>query len=446
MGGSLGRLRGLAGDAWRSAQSPLYRNAFLIIFSTIVGQGLGFFFWLLTARFYTPSDVGYAVALVQTLGLIATFANLGLGIGLIRFLPGTDEKTNLVNSSVTLAGGMTLILSAAFLVIVNVAVPDLSFIQGNPIYPAVILVTTLAIVLPSVYDQVSFAVRRADVLLWRTLILAVAKIPLVAGFAFLPLTRGRLGVFMALSIAYVVSTLIEVVYLVPRVLPGYRPRPQLEFGSVRPMLRFSLGNYSAGSISAAGGLLLPILILDILGPAGADSVAYFYIASLVAGLLGIIPGATFTSFYAEASQRNANRQPDELRAILLSAGLLVPGVAALWIFSEQVLTWFGNPAYASGSLGALRILIFGSIPGFLNTILLTRLRLRKKSAPLIVASAISTAVTLVLGILFLWTNGINGLALASVVGAAASTPYYYLVARRSSKDEPTPPVEPSVMV
>jgi O-antigen/teichoic acid export membrane protein len=151
-----------------------------------------------------------------------------------------------------------------------------------------------------------------------------------------------------------------------------------------------------------------------------------------------------SSFYAEASQKNANRHADERKAILLSLALLIPGIAVLWVFSRDMLTWFGDPAYAAGAVGALRILIFGSIPAFLNSILLTRVRIRKKSAPLIVASTITTAVILGLGVILLQTNGIEGLALASVLGGAAATPYYYAVARKSFKEEPAPPVEPAI--
>jgi O-antigen/teichoic acid export membrane protein len=285
--------------------------------------------------------------------------------------------------------------------------------------------------------------RRADVLFWRTLIFAIAKIPLAIGLALFPFTQGRLGLFMALSLAYVGSSLIEAFYLVPRILPGYRPRPQLAMGQVRPLVRFSLGNYSADSIGAAGSLLLPVLILDILGTTGAENVAYFYIASVLAGMLAIIPWAIFTSFYAEASQKNANRHADERRAILLSTALLIPGIIVLLVFSKEILTWFGNPAYATGSAGTLHILVLGSIPIFLNNILMTRVRIRKKSAPLIMASTITTAVTLVLGVLLLRTNGIDGLALATVLGTTAAMPYWYMVARQSFREEPVPPIEPS---
>jgi O-antigen/teichoic acid export membrane protein len=285
--------------------------------------------------------------------------------------------------------------------------------------------------------------RRADVMLWRTLFYSAAKIPLVVGFAFVVLTSGRLGIFLALALSFTLSVLLEAFLLLPRILPGFRARPQLALGHLRPMFRFSLGNYAANSIGSAGALLLPILILDVAGATAAASVAYYYIGSIVAGLLGIIPAGVFTSFYAEASQKHASRDVDERRAIVLSAGLLIPGIAVLWLFSQEMLTWFGNPAYASGAVGVLHILIFGSIPSFLNYVLATRVRIRKRSGPLIVASAISTTVILGLGIVLLQTYGIDGLAVAAVLGSAAATPYYYIVARKSFREEP-PPIEPMV--
>ncbi len=438
------RVSQFMGGTWHLVASPLYRNAFLIMSSSLVGSGLGFFFWLIVARFYATTDVGYAVALIQALSFLAALSALGLGTALIRFLPETEAKSPVVNTAATVVGLGALILATVFIIGVRLWAPSLSFIQQNPIYPSAILVTTVAIALPAVYDTTSYAMRRADAILWRTLTLAIAKLPLAFLFAAISLTQGRLGVFMALALAYVVASLVEIAVFLPRILHGYRPRPQASFGLLRPLLRFSVGNYAASSIGAAGGLLLPIAILDILGPAGAANVAYFYIAVVVAGLLNIIPGAIFTSFYAEASQVHADRYRDERRAILLSVALLVPGIAALWFFSEEMLTWFGNPQYAAGSVAPLRILIFGSIPGFLNSILSTRVLIRKRSAPLIVASTIATAVTLGLGIGLLQTNGIEGLAVAAVLGSAAATPYYYLVARKSFKDEPIPPVEPSL--
>ncbi len=422
--------------------SPLFRNAFLIMSSNAIGSVLGFFFWLIVARFYSTTDVGYAVALIQAISFLGALSTLGLGTAIIRFLSETERKTSLVNTAATIVGLGALILAAVFAIGIGLWAPELSFIQGNPVYLAATLVATVAIALAIVYDQTSYAIRRADVLLWKTLILAIAKIPLAFLFAAISQTQGRLGVFLALALAYVFASLIEILVVLPRILSGYRPRPQLAFDQIRPLLRFSLGNYASSSIGAAGGLLLPILILDVLGPTGAAKVAFFYIAGVVAGLLSIIPSAVFASFYAEASHLPANRARDELKAIRLTVVLLTPAITFVWLFSKTMLTWFGNPAYAAESVAPLRILIFASIPTFLNSILATRIQIRKRSGPLIMASTIQTVFTLTLGVFLLQTSGIEGMALATVLGGAAATPYYYLVAHKSFEDVAIPPVGP----
>jgi O-antigen/teichoic acid export membrane protein len=436
-------MQGFVGKVWGQVKSPLYRNAFFIMLSSVIGSGLGFFYWLVVARLYVKEDVGYAVTLFQTISFLATLGLLGLGTALVRYLPETDEKEPLVNTSLTIVGILCLLLSVAFIAGVTIWAPDLSFILQNPIYPVAILLTTLMVGFAPILDQTGFAMRRADVLTWRTLAFAILKIPLAVLFAIFAITGGRFGIFMALALAFGISILLEGLWLVPRILPGYRPRPHLGFSRLRPMIHFSLGNYAAGVIGAAGSLLLPLMILDVLGAAGAANAAYFYIATVVAGLLYIIPNATFTSFYAEASQRNANRHVDERRAILLSLALLAPAIAVLWFFAQPMLVLFGDPAYAAGAVGALHILVFASIPVFLNSILSTRVRVRKKTMPLIIGAAIGTLVTLIAGFFLLRTQGIDGLSIAYVIGNAAPTPYYYLVARKSFATEPIEPIEPS---
>jgi O-antigen/teichoic acid export membrane protein len=444
MGGLSGSIQRLAGSAWGQVKGPLYRNAFFIMFSSVISSGLGFFFWLVVARFFrSTNDVGWAVTLFQTISFVATLGLLGLGVALVRFLPETEKKVPLVNASLTIVGIGAILLTVVFLVGLPLWAKDFTAILESPVYLIALLFTSAALAFAPILDQAGIALRRADVLAWRTLLFSILKIPLAVVFAMIAITSGRIGVFMAIALAFVASTAIEGLIFLPRILPGFRPWPEMDFAHVGPMVRFSLGNYAAASIGGAGALLLPLLIVNALGPdKGTEQAAFFYIATIVAGLLYIIPNATFTSFYAEASQRNANRPADERKAILLSLALLVPGIAVLWIFAFQMLTWFGEPAYASGAVGALHILVFASIPAFLNSILSTRVRIRKETRPLIIASSISTVVTLGAGYLLLISNGIDGLAIAYVLGAAAATPYYWLVARKPFEAEPLRPVEP----
>lgn len=89
----------------RAKHSSLYNNAFYLMLNTVCTSVLGFVFWVMMARYFSSSDVGIGSALNSASGLVASFAGLGLGIGLVRFVPKLKEGVvRLINSAFTLAG------------------------------------------------------------------------------------------------------------------------------------------------------------------------------------------------------------------------------------------------------------------------------------------------------------------------------------------------------
>ena len=438
-----GRMQGLVGRAWGQVRAPLYRNAFLIMSTSVIGSALGFPFILIVTRLFSKPDLGYATALFSTVSLIAAFANLALGVALIRFLPETDEKTPLVNTCLTVAGLLAFGIGGAFILGVGLWAPSLSFILQSPVYIVAILLSTVAVTFSPIVDNIGYAMRRAEVATWRTTVNGLAKVGLLVILAGITLTSGRLGVFTAIALGYSVAVLVEWLVFIPRVMPGYRPRPSLQISRLRPMIHFSLGNYAAASIGAISILILPLFILNLLGPDGATSAGVYYVVYTVAGLLSIIPNATFTSFYAEASQKGARRHLDERQAVLLSLGLLAPGLAVMWVFADWLLEFIGGDAsYVSLGVDAFHVLIFMSVAAFINGLLVTRIRIRKRSRPLIIGALITGVVVLSVSLALLPSTGIMGVAIAIVAGSFAATPYYYAVAHRSFRDEETPPLTP----
>ena len=433
------RMVQLVGRGWDQVKSPLYRNAFFIMLTSVIGNGLGFFFWLIIGNTRAGQDAGAAVVLFQTLAFVGTIGNLGLGIGLIRYLPETDDKTSLINAGLTLAGLVSLVLSIGFLVAVPLLLPGLTFVLQQPFYILTIIACTVALGLGPIIDSAAIAARRADLQTIRNTIFAVLKIPLALGVVVV--LSGRAGVFLSLALAFGVSVVVAA-FLLRRVFRGYFPRPNLQLSRVRPIFRFSFGNYIAGVIATAGTTLPTALIIDALGPIeGPTNAFYFYVALVVATLLYIIPSATLTSFYAEASQTNADHRKGERQAILLSVGLLIPAIAVMWLFSDTMLRWFGVAGIAEEAVTPLRILTFASIPVFLNGVLGTRVRVRKRTLPLIIAATITSVITLGLGWLLLQNPdlGIDGLAYAYVLGQAAATPYLYIEAREAYEAIPAEP-------
>jgi len=448
VGDSLGGTKRTIGKLWGEAKTSLYRNAIFLMANSVVGQGLGFFFWAVVTRVYQRSDIGFAVALFSTVSFVASLSLLGQNIAIIRYLPEAEDKNDLVNTSLTLVGAASILLSLAFLLVIALVGLDLSFVLESAAYPILIVIGCLACALGPILDNAAVALRRSDIPMWRTVALGIMKIPIAVAIALtlsVSLGVGRFGVFLALVAAMAASVLLEGLWLLPRILEGYRPRLRAHFARLRPMMRFSNGNYAASIVGGAGTALLPLLILNALGPSGPDNAAYFYVASAVAGLLTVISGAAFTSFYAEASYRSADRHRDERRALLLTLALLTPAIIVFWVFAHLVLELFGGAttSYADAATEPLRILTLASIPAVANNLLATRVRVRRRTLPLIVGAAISSTVMLGLGYSLLTTGGITGLSVAYVIATAAQTPYYWFVARKSFETEPLEPLEPT---
>jgi len=442
------RVQRFVGRAWDQAKTPLYRNAFFIMLASIIGSGLGFFFWVVVYKVYKLSDAGYAVTMVNTLAFLVGVGSLGLPIALIRFLPESDDSAALINTSLSVAGGLTAALAIVFMLGLSIWAPGLVVVFGRPEYIIIITLTAMAFAFGPVLDQAAIAVRRADLYAIRTTLLAALKIPLPLLFVGVSaLLGGTLGIYMSFSAAFAASVVVMAYLLLPRVIPGYRPRPRLSRRRLRPMFAFSIGNWVAGLIGSAGSLLLTLLIINLprtVTATPAEFTAVYYAATVMAGILLVIPQATMTSLYAEASQRNANRRSDERRAIVLSIALLLPGILGMWVFADRLLGLFDLESYASLGTVPLQILSLTSIPAFLNSVFGTRVRVRKEVIPLIVSAAIGTAVTLVLGYFLLQSNGLVGLAIAAVLGQAASTPYLLVVAGQPMEEEPmvAPPPRP----
>ena len=114
----------LVGRGWDQVKGSLYRNAIFIMLTSVIASGLGFFFWLIVSIRYQQADIGAAITLFSTLGFVGVLGNLGIGVGLIRYLPETEDKPALVNAGLTLSGVVTFDLSLIFLAVLPVLIPS----------------------------------------------------------------------------------------------------------------------------------------------------------------------------------------------------------------------------------------------------------------------------------------------------------------------------------
>ena len=131
------RRRGLSAAALRVAtllRTPLYANALYLWAGAGLAAAAGLAFWALVARLYGADEVGLGSAALSGLTLLAMFSHLGLGLGLVRFLPESGTHgPRLANAVFTASAAAAVVLAAVFLLGLPLWASSLGFLR-EPLY------------------------------------------------------------------------------------------------------------------------------------------------------------------------------------------------------------------------------------------------------------------------------------------------------------------------
>lgn len=389
-------------------RTPLYSNALYLMIANAFGALFGFAFWIIAARFYPVEAVGLASAVIAAMGLLAIFANLGLGYGLIRFLPQSGRKaSSLLNSSFTISILASLLISGIFLSGLGFWSPALLFLRQEPALIAAFVVFTVAFTLKGITGEALVAERRAGFLLAREVIFNVLRLPLVI---LLAAVFHSFGIFGSWGISLWVALLFNILLFLPRVQPGYRPHFTIR-REVNEMLHFSFANYLSILFWGVPGFVLPIMVINLLG---AELNAYFYIAWMIGGTLAMVATTTSMSLFAEGSYEEERLGLNVRRSLKLIFLILVPAVILVLAFADKVLLAFGS-SYSESATTLLRILTLSTLPLAINTVYLYIKRVEKKLTILIAVTAFLAISTLALSYVLLPMMGITGTGIAWLI-------------------------------
>ncbi len=391
----------------KARDSSLYNNAFFLMLNTVCTSVLSFVFWNIMARNFSQTDVGIGSALNAACGLVSSIAGLGLGFGLVRFLPEMGNRaTSLLNSAFPLAGPAATAGSVIYLLGIDRFNHALNFLSENYWLGGFFILFTIGMALSGLIDQSLIAARSAGYVFWKNFAASLLKLPLpLLLFASL---KGY-GIFAGAETAIFIALLMALLLFLPRVYKGYYPRPQWVGNILKKVLPFSFSNYLSGLLGIAPGYIYPLMILNILGP---EQNAYFYMAWMIALVIAIIPGSLSQSLFAEGSH-----QPERLRggggrrALLIALLLTIPAVGIIFIIGGWLLHFFG-PAYAENGAGVLRILTISVIPLCVNYFFMTVNQIKKRVSLIIAQSAFLACTSILLGYWLLGRIGIEGVGLA----------------------------------
>lgn len=381
----------------RLMKDPLYRNSFFMLINKGTVVVTGFLFWMLAARYYSVNEVGIATALISGSTLIVCFSTFGFEMSLVRFLKSYD-KSRAFYTCLFVVTGAALVISAAYVAIVQYISHDLSFIQQFP-YSIVFIAFTVITAIAAITSNTFLALRDTRYTFIQN-VLQVVRIP-----ALIPLAVfGSIGIITADMFGYLVAYL-AVFVIIGRFIPF---KPQLDGEFIKKSFKFSFGNYVSNIMYNAAFLLTPIIILNIEGDA-ANGI--FYIAFSLANFLLQIPMIMSVSFFVEGVY-GENIRKSLVKSGKSIAALLVPGILVVWIFGPDILRLFGD-VYVNGA-DLLRLVALSSIAFSVYSLFQPILNIRMRISMLATLNALILVLLTSLSYLFVSMAGITGIGYAMI--------------------------------
>lgn len=387
-------------------RDPLYRNSYFLMMKNIIGSILGFAFWIVTARYYSPNEVGLAVAIISALSLLSAFSTLGFDIGLIRFLPGENDKQSMINSCFTVTMLLSLIMSVIFITGIGIWSPALVFVRKNLIFVFLFILFTAISSPLLLQSNVFIAFRTAEYSFAQRVISSGLKIPLV----MLLSAFGAFGIFSSWGMAMLAALIIGNLFI-PKLLIAYRPIPVIQKRVINDMFHFSFGNYISGIFGSLPGTVLPLLIINVLNP---EMTAYFFMAWAFSGVLYEMTRAINFSLLAEGTHEREKFRSNVFKATKFIFILLIPAIIAIYLFGDKILLLLGKE-YSENALELLRILVLSSIPVAFIQLYLTVKRVQIKVKSIVGINALRSLLAIGLCYILMIKVGLLGIGVGWIL-------------------------------
>lgn len=403
-----GRARGLAARVASTRHTSVYRNSYALILTTVVNAVLGLLFWVAAARLYSADVVGLGSGGISAMQLVATVGWVGLIFTLMRYVPiaGRFRRRLIVG---VYAAGVLAATPLAIVFVVWLSGPfDVEYVSSDVVKGAVFCLAVAAWVVFTLQDSALISLRRASVVTVENLLYGALKLALLVALSFLDEPWVLLGVWAGSTVLFV-AAVNRYISRDPLMRDTAQPPATL---NRRAVARFSTGHTAAATVAIVPDYLVPLLVIHYLGPAAN---AYYYAAwnvglSARALAVNVTDALMVEAAYGQESFAALLRKLARLFAFVLG-----PSIAVLVVAAEPIMRIFGAE-YAAEGATVLRYFGIGLIPFTVVTLALALDRMRERFADALVITAVGTAATIGLDLLWIPQHGADGAGLAWLCG------------------------------
>ncbi|MBS2532689.1 lipopolysaccharide biosynthesis protein [Catenulispora sp. NF23] len=399
-----------AEDTGGGPGTKMLRNSLFLMASAGLTAGIGFIFWALVAHLYSSTQIGLATTLLSAISLISFLSTFGFGATMIRFPARGAARHRQVSMMLALVAAASFVLGTGYVLAVRMISPDLAFVRDKPVYALVLIVICVFATVNLVTDSVFMAARRAE---YNTLVDGFIQSVAKLAIPVFVVGMGAMGIVAASGTGYVVATLASLYFMYRKL--DFRFSFRLGGTRIRETAGYSATTQFSSLLNLIPQLALPIITLRWLGP---DDVTYYYLGSQVAALLSTGSYAIGDALFSEGAH-----DPEQLRSLMkrsaaIMTAVMVPGVAAVILVREPLLSLFGSK-YPGHAQGLLTILALGALAVAFHTWASSALRITGRMTALLGSNLVYLVATLALALGFAH-RGLNWIGWAWALGNLAS--------------------------
>jgi O-antigen/teichoic acid export membrane protein len=401
----------------RVLADPMLRNGHALIFSAGVTQAIGVLYWAVAARSYPAAVVGRNSAAISITLFLAGIAELNLMSTLVRFLPTTGTRSvRLILTAYAASTAVAAAIGVGFLFLIPHVEPQLDFLRSGPFLAMWFVVSIITGAIFVLQDSALTGVRAAPFVPLENATFSVLKlVMMVVLVGVVPAS----GIYVSWTAGFALAVIPTNIYLFARAIPRHLRRAPGQ--APPPPRKADIRSYFvidslAGFFLLASTALLPLMIIDRLGPAAAGHYAMAWMIGYALYLVSLNMGA---SLVVETAADQSALRERSIRAISHLARLIVPVVALIVVAAPWMLAVFG-PGYASAGTGALRLLALCALPALVTNTALSVARSQRRMSTVAGIQVAICALVWGLSAAFMGSLGITGVAAAWLIAQTAT--------------------------
>jgi len=405
---------------WLKTNSVMLVNAGSLIGTTAITSGLGFVYWWIAARHFSPEAIGIASASISAMMLLGSICVLGLGTLLITELPRQPgQEASLISTALIVVSGAGAIVGIVFALIAPSFIMGFHPLRADGMNVLIFAVGVSLNAVTLVLDQALIGILRGGLQLWRNTLFALIK--LVTLFLVGTWLSNDIGVaiYATWAISNVVSILVLVVPIVLKkgITKEYLP----QWGLLHKLGIAAAQHHLLNLTLQFPTQVLPIVVTALLS---AQMNAWFYVSWMLVSFVFIIPGALTTVLHAMNAAQSSSLAHKARVTMGLAVLTAILTNVVLQFGAQQVLSLFGS-SYAENAAWCLRILALAAFPLIIKNHYISICRIQDRVGGAMLSILPGGILEVVAAMIGAHLGGLSGLSFGWVVAIAIEAVFMF---------------------